>query len=168
MFNYFNRKHLMNHIIHILRIDYGMHTYPDLSFKYTLDDNVLTLVLPSKDQYIFSPFKEDLTITYNKVTETIQLSNDDFNLASDKSLLKHLRKCFTFLEKRNEFNDKVYSDRLKMSQYIDPRHRNDSSGKRNKDGSIYRDFLYAGSDVSNDSSGNDSSNDHHNNNHNDN
>lgn len=168
MFNYFNRKHLINHILHILRIDYVMNTYPSLTFQYTLDDNVLTLVLPSKHQYTLSVFEEELTITYNTLTEKIQLSTDKFNLAGDKSLLKHLRKCFTFLEKRNEFNAKVYADRQKMSQYIDPRHRNDSSGKRDKDGSIYRDFLYACSDASHDSGGNDSSNDHHSNHHNDN
>lgn len=168
MFNYFKKKHILNHILHILRIDQGMNTYPELHFKYTLDANVLTLVLPSKHQYIFSPFEEELTITYNKLTEKVKLSTDKFDVASDRTLKRHIRKCVKFLEKRNEFNTMIYNERKKMAQYINPKHRQCGHGKRDKDGNVYSDFVYAASDDSGDSGGHDSSHDHHSNHHNDN
>jgi hypothetical protein len=168
MFNYFKKKHILNHILNILRIDYGMNIYPNLTFNYTLDDNVLTLVLPSKDQYIFSPFEEELTITYDRLTEKVKFSADKFDVAGDSGLLRHLRKCVNFLEKRNEFHTMIYNERQKMAQYIDPKHRQGGNAKRDKDGNVYSDFVYAASDDSSNSGGHDSSHDHHSNHHNDN
>lgn len=160
MFNYFNKKHTLTHILYLLRIDYGMNNYPNLTFKYTLTDNILTLELPSKAEYLFSPFESPLTIVYNKTTENIIVTPDDFNVAEDKCLKKHLVKVFKFVEKRDEFTTMVYEDRKRMAHLIDPRHRNGRNGKRNEDGSVERDFVYAASDDSSDDSGH-ISNDHH-------
>lgn len=160
MFNYFNKKQQLAHILRLLKIDYGMDIYPSLTFEYTLDNNLLTLVLPSKDEYLFSPFEKPLTIIYDKTKNSIVLTPDEFKVADDSVLRKHLSNVFEFISKRNEFAIKVKEDRKRMAQFVDPRHRNGRNGKRNADGSVERDFVYAASDDSSDDSGH-SSNDHH-------
>lgn len=167
MFDYFNKKQHLTQILRLLKIDYGMDSYPSLTFEYTLNDDQLTLVLPSKDEYLLSPFEKPLTIIYNKTKGRIALIPDEFKVSDDSGLRKHLSNVFEFIIKRNEFTAKVQEDRKRMAQFIDPRHQNGRNRKRNADGSVERDFMYAASDDSSDDTGH-RSNDHHSSSHHDN
>lgn len=163
MFKYFKRQHALIHILHILRIDYGMNTYPQLHFKHRLDDNLLTLELPSINEYTLSPFEEKVTITFNKNTEEIKVFPDLYGVGRKRKLLNHLRKCVKYLQKRDDFTMMIHEERKKMAKLIDPRHRSGSHHKKDKDGNVYQDFIYAASESDDSNGGSDShhSNDHH-------
>lgn len=164
MFNYFKRQHALIHILHILRIDYGMNTYPHLTFKHTLDDDLLTLELPSINEYTLSPFEEKVTIIFNKKTEEIKVFPELYGVEKKRKLRNHLRKCVKYLQKRDDFTMMVHEERKKMAKLIDPRHRTNRHGRKNEDYGFYREPMHAAADDS-DSSDSHHSNDNHSNHH---
>lgn len=172
MLRFFKRRNALFHIIHILKIEHGLHHYPHLTFTYKLDSDILTLVLPSKHQYLFSPFEEPLTIIFNSSTNAVNVSPDPYGVATTGKLLRHLKKCFKFIETREEFMrtiHKMTDERRKISEDIEKTNRQLASRKRNKDSSMVRDFIYAAADdssrddSSNDDSGRNDSSSHHDN-----
>lgn len=158
--NYFRKKILISDIINVLKIDYGFNSYPNLSFKYLLEDNVLRLTLPSKEQYLLSRLCSETIITYNYTNSNVYISNDYLKISTNKKLLKHLRKCFIFLKERDKFNNHISEQREKMSKYIV-----ENNKRNNKKDSIINNILYhfsleSGNDYT------DCSSDHHDVNHN--
>jgi len=169
MFNYFKRVTEINRFLFLLRIDHGMDRYPTLSFKYTLDENLLTIELPSSQQYMLSFLDEPTTITFDVVSQKVTITPDPYGIANSSKLSRHLKKCVIFLKERNDFINAVYSERNKMAKYIDPYHKRGGHKTKDKDGNVYTDFIYASADVSSsDDSSSGSSHDHHSSNHHDN
>lgn len=138
MFNYIKNRLLISDIIDILKIDYGLNSYPSLVFEYTLNNKLLILKLPSKDQYLLSRLKKEMTITYNHLNESVLMSDESLNISSNKRLLRHLKKCFKFLQKREEFNNSILELHKKMSKYI----VNNKNTKNNKKESIIENLLF--------------------------
>lgn len=161
MFNYFNRIAEINRFLFLLRIDHGMDRYPTLSFKYKLDEDLLTIELPSNKQYMLSFLDEPTTITFNLVTQKVTITPDPYGIVDSSKLLNHLKKCVSFLKERESFIHMVYSERNKMAKYIDPRHKRGGNRTRDKDGNVYSDFVYAASDDSNNDDSSGSSHDNH-------
>jgi hypothetical protein len=164
MFNYFSRKRHVLYIITMLEIKDEWNRMPTLCFEYTLKDDILTIVLPSKDSYLFSNLPEKLTIVYEKYKGRVTFSTDEYDLmntGSRRTLLKHLDKCFDSLTEREKFIHSILECRKRMSSLVDPRHRSNKSHSNKQDGSVYRDILYASDDSSSDDSSSSSSHDNH-------
>lgn len=158
--SYLKKKLLISDIINVLKIDYGFNSYPHLSFKYILEDNILKLTLPSRHQYLLSRLHSETIITYNNINSDIYISNDYLKISTNKKLLRHLRKCFIFLQERNEFNNRMSEEREKMSKYIV-----ENNKRNNKKDSIINNILYHFS-LDSGSENSDCSSDHHDANHN--
>jgi hypothetical protein len=173
---YFNRKNMLLDIQLMLKIpdNERMNRYPNLCYEYKIDDNVLKLILPSIETYLFSRLTEVLIITYDKTTREISFSNNQYDIITSGDCTK-LRKILDIvyedLTERDAFKKFISEERERMAKFVDPRHRTHSHGstdnpkdskhsesKRDKDGSVYRDIVYSAfeSSSSHDSSGSNS------------
>lgn len=174
--NYFHRKIILMDIKLMLKVpeNQSMSRLPSLCYDYHIENDVLTLIMPSKDSYLFSRLSEKLIITYNQTTKEVKFSNNPYNIIQSrigKKLKRSLNKVFQDLKERDNFIKSVYEERKIMAKFIDPRHRENhyssienkhinknSEKKRDKDGSVYRDIVYSASESSSshDSSGSNS------------
>ena len=178
MINYFKRWDIVDNIRRMLKILDGSDKYPRLVFEYSLKDDILKLVFPSKEKYMFSFLAEELTIEYHKKTGNLLIQPDRYNLTSHfsgKRLAFTLKNYIKKFEQREAFINMIVQERKRMSAFIDPRHRYSSewvdhrSGSSNKsynddNCSVYRDIVYSASDSCSHSDSSNSNHSHNGNN----
>lgn len=136
MLTYLKRRFFVSDLIDMLKLDYGLNSHPTLAFKYHLMGNILTLTLPSKHQYLLSRLNEDVILTYNNGTQAVSFHKGITGVEKNGRLIRHLKKCFIFLEKRETFNREMSELSKKMSGMVE-RHRKRERRKSKSEDSVF-------------------------------
>lgn len=159
MLTYLKRRFFVSDIIDILKLDYGLNSHPTLAFKYNLTGNILTLILPSKQQYLLSRLNDDVVVTYNNSTKAVSFNKGVKGVENNGRLIRHLRKCFIFLEKREAFNREVSELSQKMSEMVERHQKHQRRKSKNKD-SVFSYIIHHALDCSDDGSSHNSDSHH--------
>lgn len=133
MLNYLRRRFFVSDLIDMLKLDYGLNSHPTLAFKYDLKGNILTLTLPSKHQYLLSRLNEEVVLTYDNCTQAVSFHKGITGVEKNRQLIRHLKNCFIFLEKREAFNREVSELSRKMSEMVERHQKHHKSKSRGKD-----------------------------------
>lgn len=133
MLAYLKRRFFVSDLIDMLKLDYGLNSYPTLAFKYHLMGNILTLTLPSKHQYLLSRLNEEVILTYDNSTKAVSFDKGITGVEKNRRLIRHLKNCFIFLEKREAFNREVSELSRKMSEIVERHQKHHKSKSRSKD-----------------------------------
>ncbi|MDI6976064.1 hypothetical protein [Serratia sp. Se-RSBMAAmG] len=133
MLNYLRRRFFVSDLIDMLKLDYGLNSHPSLAFKYHLMGNILTLTLPSKHQYLLSRLDEEVVLNYDNGTQAVSFNKGITGVEKNGRLIRHLKNCFIFLEKREAFNREVSELSQKMSEMVERHQKHHKSKSRSKD-----------------------------------
>lgn len=133
MLAYLKRRFFVSDMIDMLKLDYGLNSHPTLAFKYHLMGNMLTLTLPSKHQYLLSRLDEEVILTYNDRTQAVSFHKGITGVEKNGRLIRHLKNCFIFLEKREAFNREVSELSQKMSEMVERHQKHQKRKSKSKD-----------------------------------
>jgi len=133
MLAYLKRRFFVSDMIDMLKLDYGFNSHPSLAFKYELTGSILTLTLPSKQQYLLSRLNDEVVVTYDNTTKAVSFNKCVKGVENNGRLIRHLRKCFIFLEKRDAFNREVSDLSQKMSQMVERHQKHHKRKSKSKD-----------------------------------
>ena len=163
MLNYLRRRFFVSDMIDMLKLDYGFNSHPALAFKYHLMGNILTLTLPSKHQYLLSTLNEEVILTYNNRTQAVSFHKGITGVEKNRRLIRHLKNCFIFLEKREVFNREVSELSRKMSEVVERHQKRQKRKSKSKDSAFSYIMHHALSCA--DDGGSHNSDSHHSHNH---
>lgn len=164
MLTYLKRRFFVSDLIDMLKLDYGLNSHPTLAFKYHLMGNMLTLTLPSKHQYLLSRLDEEVILTYNNRTQAVSFHKGITGVEKNGRLIRHLKNCFIFLEKREAFNREVSELSQKMSEMVERHQKHQKRKSKSKDsvfGYIINHALSCADDGGSHSHNTDSHHSHH-------
>lgn len=133
MLAYLKRRFFVSDMIDMLKLDYGFNSHPALAFKYHLMGNILTLTLPSKHQYLLSRLNEEVILTYDNSTKAVSFDKGITGVEKNRRLIRHLKNCFIFLEKREAFNREVSELSRKMSKMVERHQKYQKRKSKSKD-----------------------------------
>lgn len=166
MLAYLKRRFFVSDMIDMLKLDYGFNSHPALAFKYHLMGNILTLTLPSKHQYLLSRLNEEVILTYDNSTKAVSFDKGITGVEKNRRLIKHLKNCFIFLEKREAFNREVSELSRKMSKMVERHQKHQKRKSKSKD-SVFGYIIHHALSCSDDGGSHDHNTDSHHSHHHD-